>query len=83
MNVSITYPSIIPESLKQLEVKRSTFKDKEREPGSQVPSGQHQHGVSLGAESADTQRSLEDSPRDRRTSGEWNTTSLPIQLHGT
>ena len=25
-------------------------------------------------------RSLEDSPCDLRTSGEWNTTSVPIQL---
>jgi hypothetical protein len=26
---------------------------------------------------------LEDSPGDLRTTGEWNTTSVPIQTHGT
>jgi hypothetical protein len=28
-------------------------------------------------------RSLEDSPCDLRTAGEWNTTSVPFQSHGT
>jgi hypothetical protein len=48
-------------------------------PGSRVPSGQHQHQVTLGAESVDTPRSLEDSPRNLVTTGEWNTTSVPFQ----
>jgi hypothetical protein len=34
----------------------------------------------LGAESAEALRSLEESPRDLRTSGEWNTTSARRQV---
>jgi hypothetical protein len=49
----------------------------------QVPSSRCQHWVTLGVESADTPQSLEDSPCDLRTTGEWNTTSVPIQSRGT
>ena len=45
-----------------------------------LPSGQHQHWVTLGVELADTPlRSLEDSSHDLRTTGEWNTSSVPFQ----
>ena len=37
----------------------------------------------MGAELADTPTFLEDFPHNLRTSGEWSTTSVPIQLHGT
>ena len=50
-------------------------------PGSQVSCGQHQHQVTLSAESADTPKILRGlSTRDLRTSGEWNTTSARRQL---
>ena len=45
-----------------------------------LPSGQHQHWVTLGVELADTPlRSLEDSSHDLRTTGEWNTSSVSFQ----
>ena len=49
-----------------------------------VPSGWRKHQVTLGVESADNPpRSLEDPPHDLRTTGEWNTISVPFQSHGT
>jgi hypothetical protein len=51
--------------------------------GSQVPSGRRQHWVTWAQSERTPPRSLEDSPRELRTSGERNTTSVPIQSRGT
>ena len=48
-----------------------------------VSSGQHQHQVTWVWSRCTTPRSLEDSPCDLRTTGEWNTTSVPFQSCGT
>ena len=47
---------------------------------SAIKNNDFEHRVTSGAESADTpQVTLEDSPCHLRTTGEWNTTSAPIQ----
>jgi hypothetical protein len=53
-------------------------------PGSQLPSGGlNQHQVTWAQSQRTAPRSVEDSPHDLRTTGKWNTASIPFQLRRT